>query len=563
MFDQLRALIWLQFVIAIRSKSSTKSVSYALLTVFFALTIILGLAVGAGLFFAGWKLGAGSPRVVLLLADGCVLMYLFLYFAIVVGELQRSDAIDLRKMLFLPVPLKMVFALNFVVSLISGRIVLFALPALGLALGLWVGRGHWMLLSLPLAGAFFLMISAWTYYAQGTLSALMENKRRRQLIMGGLMAVLILVPQLPQLVLPVSQRFFPDAHFIRAFDDGLLYRMLDAANVILPVGWLPYGAYALADHRLLAAAGCLTGMGALAGIGLALGYRQTHKYFLGVGRRAEPTRKKPSNSTVRTNAKALIHARLPFIDDDVSAMATASMLSLLRQPMMYMQLIFPLIMAIILFANPVMSRSELASPFLPIGVGIFSYFGAAQYMMNVFGADKGGFRALLLLPTERWKYLAAKNIAFLPLSLGISLLYFLLACLIHPPTSVSFTMGLMVMGQVYLMFSTFGNFMSLYFPFRLETSGKARRSRVSRNLQAALFSMLASVISLLPSAFCMAFDPVLRLLLGYEGIALGPSISVLTFILLAALYYLCLKSAGRVFQKREYAILDELIRDTE
>jgi hypothetical protein len=112
--------------------------------------------------------------------------------------------IDLRKMLYLPVSPRMVFVLNYVASLVTPVGALFACATTGLCLGLSWRYGPRMLLGIPVAAAFYLMLAAWTYYFRGTLVMLMENKRRRRALLALLPLACVLLLQIPNILTCLS-----------------------------------------------------------------------------------------------------------------------------------------------------------------------------------------------------------------------------------------------------------------------------------------------------------------------------------------------------------------------
>src|SRR5260221_10635470 len=123
----------------------------------------------------------------------------------IVTEIQRSETIDLGRLLHLPVSLNEIFLINYFASHFTLSIVL-ALPAmLGLAVGLAFGKGPEMLLLLPLALSFIFMITAWTYCLRGWLVSLMVNQRRRRAIIVGITTGFILLGQLPNLYFNVMR----------------------------------------------------------------------------------------------------------------------------------------------------------------------------------------------------------------------------------------------------------------------------------------------------------------------------------------------------------------------
>ncbi len=92
---------------------------------FAALLFGAGLAGGVGGLLGGLLgLAEAEPLLVMLVWDGIVAGFLFFWMIGVVTELQRSEIIDLSRLLHLPVSLRDVFLLNYVSSLVSLSIAL-------------------------------------------------------------------------------------------------------------------------------------------------------------------------------------------------------------------------------------------------------------------------------------------------------------------------------------------------------------------------------------------------------------------------------------------------------
>ena len=137
-----------------------------------------------GAIFVGlFAFDRATPQVHLYVWDGIVVTFLFLWVSGLITELQRSEALSMEKFLHLPVSLTGVFVLNYLSSLLSVTLILFAPVMIGLCLGLvFAALGPMELLLLPLIAAFVLMVTAVTYQFQGWLASLMVNKRRRRTI---------------------------------------------------------------------------------------------------------------------------------------------------------------------------------------------------------------------------------------------------------------------------------------------------------------------------------------------------------------------------------------------
>src|SRR5690606_16860758 len=116
-----------------------------------------------------------------------------------ITELQRSESIDLQRLMHLPVHLGQIFVVNYAASHMAVSVLLFVPAMLGLSIGLALSRGPRMLLLIPLALSLVLMVTAWTYYLRGWLATLMTNPRRRRAIVMGLSMGFILLVQAPNI----------------------------------------------------------------------------------------------------------------------------------------------------------------------------------------------------------------------------------------------------------------------------------------------------------------------------------------------------------------------------
>ena len=120
-------------------------------------------------------------------------------------ELQRSETIDLQKLMHLPVALGQMFAINYLVSHFALSIVFFVPIMVGLGIGLAVARGPEMILLVPLALSMVFMITAWTYCLRGWLATMMSNPRRRRTVIMFITMAFVLLAQGPNLYFNVFQ----------------------------------------------------------------------------------------------------------------------------------------------------------------------------------------------------------------------------------------------------------------------------------------------------------------------------------------------------------------------
>ena len=272
----------------------------------FALLLAGGATVG------GFFMKNLPPTTVMFIWDGVTCGMLFFALISVVAELQRSESIELTRLLHLPIGLKQVFVFNYLISLASlSTIIALALMG-GLSLGFVAGRGvRFVLLGLLVPG-FIFMLTAWVYCLRGWLLTLMVNPRRRRSVLMWLTLGLILISQSPQLVhLAVHKNSRRDRATRRAAgapratnvlawmetygvseystatnaasaQSDQLERaaaLVEEVNQVVPLLWLANGAHALTEGRMFPAVWGAAGMFTLGWLGLLRGYRSTLKFY--------------------------------------------------------------------------------------------------------------------------------------------------------------------------------------------------------------------------------------------------------------------------------------------
>ena len=341
-------------------------------------------------------------------------------------------------------------------------------------------------------------------------------------------------------------------------------RTFQLANAAVPVAWLPYGLYALSHRRPVHAAACFTGMAALMALGLAVGFRATWRYYTGA---ITLNAKRPKPRTAQPQSRRrLIERRLPFVDDDTAAMTIACLLIYIRQPNIYLMLLMPLVFGalFLLYPRPGGADTAVLHPSIPPMLAvIWPLFNFSFFLFNLFGIDATGFRTLVLLPTERRKFLLAKNLALFPIVFSGSLLFIILATLVTRPGLEVVAIALAHVLYLYIALAAVGNLMSILLPSRMAWQGLRQTAHKSITLLAALLSILLIALLIIPTAIYIILAPPLPRATARHPLPLR---LIATLPLLAAtsyLYYRTLPAAGNLLQRREHAILHRLLRDRE
>jgi len=609
-WEQLKAILWLRWRLTrnqIRRSAGLGAVIAALLSVALA---GLALVVCVGASIGGYFLMRAKPGVVMFVWDGVVLGVLLLSLISIVTELQRSESIDLTRLLHLPVSLRQVFVLNYLVSLVSPGTVLAVALMGGLSLGSVIGGGPRFALLLPLVAGFVFLYTAWFYCLRGWLLSLMINPRRRRSIIMWLTLGIILISQSPQLINITMQRSARRAREARRAaavqatntapaasvaaevathatltsasltntpmmgldatnrsalrEERLRYAvaLANRINTGVPPLWLAAGAHTLAAGRSLPALWCAAGLFALGWLGLHRAYRSTLKFYR-AEETASPVAAQPKARPGKPEkpARNWVAASLPWLAGDTAAMVLAQARSMTRAAEVRMMLALGLFFSIFLPAMILwrggrgLKISEAAMPFVGLGVVVMVLFTLLQLVSNQFGCDREGFRGLVLLPTPRDRILLGKNLALLPLAALLALIPFVIAIAWAGLSLLAALSTVLEFAAGFLVFCVIGNLASILAPFRVAV-GSLKPTK--QTWQIALVSMGTHM--LFPVFIAPVFvPPLLGLVVGRLGWMPGGLTQLIAAAgVLAAMFFLyktLLPPMGRMLQRHETRIL--------
>ncbi len=550
---------------------------------------MLSLLAAAGLYFLGMAAAkAESPAVRLLLLDVPVVAYLFLWLWGLLMEVQRNDIIDLRKLLHLPVSLPMIFLFNFLASL-AGPLLLLSLPgAVSLLAGLSLPSTPMEKLLAPwqpwfaplpvvwggalLFAAFALMLAAWAYYLRGLLAILMENKRRRRLVMTLIPVLFIVLGQLPGALSQVFHLHPQGA--APAVDNQTMMHGLIWGHLVFPPAWLPMGLWALGKDSLAPAMLLCGGLLFMTLLGLALGYRATLRHYTGAGTPLRPKGSgaqtaagvavaKTGASPKRANPVTL--RRLPFVSDETAGLTWSFFTAYRRHPNIRLQMVMPLAFGLFLLfmyrTGAYGGRMANDRAWLPVAALIWPYLNFGVFLFNAFGADGPAFRGLVLLPTSRRRFLVAKHLALFPFVGGLAALFVGLGTVIVGTPPYVAALSLVHVVCLYLLFCAVGAWMSVLAPYRVGRDAMRGKGDRSTIMLLGLASMLLVGLLSLPTTLCLSLDALAAVFWNWHGVP--PSLPA-TFLLLgvaALLYRISLTHAGDLLMERETRVLAAVLRD--
>jgi hypothetical protein len=577
--SQLYTILWLRWRLNRNQRARYGTVTAMISVIVTTVLVVVGAAGLVGGFLAGAFASVGtSPRLMLGLWDALIGAFLLFWLIGVLSEIQRSEAIDIGKILHMPVSLRGIFLVNYVASHLTLSIIVFVPWMVGLALGFLWSRGWMMILLLPLVAGFLFSVTAWTYWLRGWLVALLvKNPRRYRAIVAGVSIIFMLLSQLPNLI--TNARFghhhrsserpghvmAPAPSMEGGTQPGLPPVILLLHKIIPPL-WVGNGAMSLVTgHAVPATLGILGGF-ALGGLGLAGAYRSTRRFYAGrgdVARVKQERQKTPAHVTAGT----FLERRLPGIPEEAAALALATFRSLTRATEVKMTLasMIPmlLIYAGMMFFSTAPVPTNGTQLLYATGIALMPFLGVLSILNNQFGFDRSGFRTLVLSPAPRWQILLGKNLALLPLVLGFGLICVVLAGLVRHIPVVILLAALVQLLAAFLLLSLYGSFLSIIMPMRVAAGSLKPTKVTSAHVFLGMLFFLLLVVVALP----ILLPPILAFVLSGTNGALAALetllFSVAELVLFAVLYPFGLRRLGAFLQRREKDILQTVTQEVE
>jgi len=580
-WSQFRTIIWLRWRLS-RNQWSRGGQLNAVLTL---IITFIGLALSfvaciAGLLGGTFVLSKASPKVILIVWDLIFGVFLFMWLAGIVSEIQRSETIDISRLLHLPISLRNVFIINYLASHLTFSIILFLPGMLGLSLGLILGGRGFMVLMFPLVLGVIFMVTAWTYCLRGWLVTLMMNKRRRRAIIAGVTFAFILLSQLPYILgnlthdrdrhrpkitrpVPTEQQS-PDQS--RNRDKLVIPNSILLAHKLVPFLWVGNGAMSLATGNVWPALLCAAGGVGIGTLGLRRAYRSTLRFYRGQAT-GKISKRKPKAEKLAGKGRNLIERQLPGVPEEAAASALAFFRCLMRAPevkmMMATNFIMLLIFGTMIFVRRSANIGDNFRPFIATGAVVFMFLSLSQLMYNLFGFDRAGFRQLVLLPTPRKQILLGKNLAFLPVAVGVGAIFLLLVKLIMGVSFIVILAAGLQSLAAFLLLSMAGNLLSVLVPYRI-AAGSLKPTKSSTKTGVLIFlSRMFFPIIMAP----IFFPPAMGLLWSKAGWLPAAPVNLLfsavILALLAFFYRLSLNPLGELLQRREKQILEVVTKEIE
>lgn len=607
-WEHLKTFVWLRWRLMANQWRRLGKFNSVLMTII----AILALLTAIPIFFGSIALGVyaiprARPAFLMYAWDGLLLAFLMFWSIGLLTDLQRSEPLALSKFMHLPVSANGAFLINYLSSILRLSTIVFVPAMLGYSLALIYTQGAWQIPSLLLVGAFLLMVTALTYQFQGWLASLMSDPRRRRSVIVIFTMAFVLVFQLPNLLNFMGpKRWIEQKQVERAqrlaselatLDSELKAGKIDAAeqnrrrealmeaqkqanhaedlqqlskvesmaemaNMVLPIGWLPIGVKSAAEGSLLPALLGFVGMTTIGLTSLRWAYRTSVGQYQQKAASRKPTVQKAVAQAVSTPVKgsAALEAQIPGVSEPATAVALAGLRALLRAPEVKMILLSPLITGVIfgsMLWNNRNPTAEIFRPLIALGLMLFGLMGLLQLMGNQFGFDRDGFRVFVLCSASRRDILLGKNLSYLPIAIGLSLVPLLIVEVVCPMKLSHLLAMVPLFATMFLIFCLFANLLSILAPQHLAPGSlKASNPRTSTVLLQLLMFLLLFPLSQLPILLPIGVEYGMDFMGWSHGLPVALLIAIVECLAVVGIYLLLLRWQGDLLQEREQKILE-------
>jgi hypothetical protein len=338
-------------------------------------------------------------------------------------------------------------------------------------------------------------------------------------------------------------------------------------SVALPPGWVAVGAMAAAEGNPLPGLAATLGLGLIGTASLWRSYRTTLRLYTGQFTSGKRKVKAVVTATAGAPPSAgLVERQLPWLTEQVSAIALAGFRALVRAPEAKMLFLTPLILAVVFGSMLYVNAGDMPEPLRPLvafaGMSM-TLLGMVQVLGNQFGFDRSGFRVFVLCAVRRRDILLGKNLALAPVALTLGLIILLGVEIVVPMRWDHLLAALPQMISMYLLFCLVANLMSILAPTAIAANSlkPANPKLAIVLLQMCILSMMP--LLLLPLLLPLGLEAALEHLHVIEGVPIYLPSSLLLAAGVVALYRMALNWEGNLLQFREKKILEVVTTKVE
>ncbi len=562
-----------------------------LLAGFMVLLTVVGAASAVSALFIGYYVGVVHlpdlrPLFVLFIWDCIVVAFLVWWLAGLLVHLQLGgERFSLTKLMHMPVSPQGAFLLNFLSSQMRVSLGFFFALMLGLCIahGTVHGVGGGTVLAL-LVFASMAMVAALTYQFQSWLGRLMANKRRRGTVIAVAVIVTVLIANLPALHtrtldLDGAAKDGDSPAETAAEESPLIDRFaatIIAANVALPPGWLPVGAWTVNRGQYWPSALCFAGMLAIAALSLRRSYRRTLRSLTGGdggGRR--DTNREPRAAATRPTVpvhraasssnrrwQSLVGRLLSRLPEHARAVAWSSMLLWRRAPQGKMVMLSPILL--ILLYIVVFSRfgsGDLAAHFSALAFLALVLMMCLTLLANQFGQDGGGFRTMIFAGASPKDILLGKNLSLVPFAIPIGVSALVVLQITNPVSASHFAAHVVHLVALYLVGCLVGNTFSVRTPRAMSPSSMSVPNSTAKMTLATVLATVLFLVTTSPLVLALLIDRAAKAA-GWP-VPVFLIVAILELVIVVAVYRRMLAVQARLLAERIEGVLDRVTEPVE
>jgi hypothetical protein len=204
-----------------------------------------------------------------------------------------------------------------------------------------------------------------------------------------------------------------------------------------------------------------------------------------------------------------------------------------------------------------------ARPFVSLGAIGTTMFGISQLLINIFGFERGGFRAFILMPVARRDILLGKNLAMAPLAGGLSAVIILAVQLALPLSAIHLLATLLQVIPIFLFVCLLGNAVSIFAPAPVSAGTLKPAQPSAKKVLVHILAMMLIPVTLLPAAAAIGCELLVQWALDGISIPVYLLLSAAEAGLMLWLYRIVLHTQGRWLQQRETKILEAVAAPDE
>lgn len=520
--------------------------------------LMLALAIGACVAIG--FIAAVHTHNIALLGTMYTLAFGFMFGMIVflpLLQIGSQEEFDARRCLIFPVPLRHLYAI-LILSELGGVNYGFAYPTLAAVLmagilfpGKAVLAGSGVLL------LFAVLTAVWSNLILMWLQGLMQKRRLREVVIIGMTFLLICVATLPQVVAQQAQRFKDTVilknavEYAKAAAGGLPPVMASRAMMALQTG---RGANALAPS-----AGLLLFLLMGVGGGLTV-FRRVVLDAASVGSsKSRKTSIPPPKKTTKDSAGLLTAVLGRYVPVEIEAVWAKDLRYIYRSTVGKLGVLMVPIFCI-LFVTVFSSKKPFSlwgygpGELLFIFMSIYISMCSSSLCNNLFAWEGQGIKSYFMMPAPGHRVLLGKNLAlWIHECILFGIFVATYSVIRGMPRLGVFATALLCFSVALVLFSTAGNFLSIFFPKKSEITSYKRSTPSNAAAFVSLLVLAATTALLVPAVLLPAY---------FDVKILTPPILLVLLCCAGAGYAWSLQRAARLLENRKEDLL-RILRSTD